>query len=142
MTQYVKMCKTISLAHDGYFSMFKRIQLYVEANPQINTIILAMTPHTMSPAKDDFYHNYGYVEETTKHYLPYFGFEEWCLLFKNDPADIISALVTPLKYYFKPSQNRIKEMGFFEVADYSHLKDDIKSGAVRLIPVRRIMVMK
>lgn len=124
----------ISLAHDGYFSMYKRIQLYVEANPQIKTVILAMTPHTMSPVKDEFYHNFGYVEETTKHYLPYFGINEWWLLCKNDPVDVLSALVTPLKFYFTPSQERIKEMGCYESADYSHLREDIKSGAVRLVP--------
>ena len=126
--------QNISLAHDGYFSMYKRIQLYVEANPQVNTIVLAMTPHTMSPVKDEFYHNFGYVEETTKHYLPYFTLEDWWLLVSNDHADVLSALVTPLKFYLTPSQKRIKEMGYYESADYSHLKEDIKSGAVRLVP--------
>lgn len=126
--------QNISLAHDGYFSMYKRMQLYIEANPQINTVILAMTPHTMSPVKDDFYHNFGYVEETTKHYLPYFSLEDWWVLLKNDPADLLSALVTPLKFYLTPSQERIKEMGFYEAADYSHLKEDIESGVVRLVP--------
>ncbi len=126
--------QNISLAHDGYFTMYKRIQLYVEANPQINTIILAMTPHTVSPVKDEFYHNFGYVEETTKHYLPYFGIEDWWLLMKNDATDLVSALVTPIRFYLTPSQDRIKEMGFYDSADYSHLKEDIKDGAVRLIP--------
>lgn len=124
----------ISLAHDGYFTMYKRIQLYIEANPHVNTIILAMTPHTMSPVKDEFYHNFGYVGETTKHYLPYLSIEDWWLLLKNDPADVVSALVTPFKFYCTPSQERIKEMGFYESADYSHLKDDIASGAGRLVP--------
>lgn len=124
----------ISLAHDGYFSMYERIQLYVEANPQITTIILAMTPHTMSPVKDDFYHNFGYVEEISKHYLPYFTLEDWWLLVSNDHADVLSALVTPFKFYLTPSQERIKEMGYYESADYSHLKEDIKSGAARLVP--------
>lgn len=124
----------VSLAHDGYFTMYNRIQLYVDANPQINTVILAVTPHTMSPVKDDFYHNFGYVEETTKHYLPFFDMKDWWILISNDPIDVLSALVTPLKFYLSPSQERIKEMGFYEAADYSHLKEDIKSGAVRLIP--------
>lgn len=126
--------KNISLAHDGYFTMYKRIQLYVEANPQIKTVVIAVTPHTLSPVKDDFYHNFGYVEETTKHYLPYFDMKDWWLLISNDPVDVLSALVTPIKYYLSPSQERIKEMGFYEAADYSHLKEDVESGAVRLIP--------
>lgn len=124
----------VSLAHDGYFSMYKRIQLYVEANSQVNTIVLAMTPHTMSPVKDEFYHNFGYVDETTRHYLPYFGLKEWWLLLRNDPGDLVSALVTPFKFYLSPSQERIKEMGYYESADYSHLKEDIESGAGRLVP--------
>lgn len=126
--------QNISLAHDGYFSMYKRIQLYIDANPQINTVVLAMTPHTMSPVKDEFYYNFGYVEETTKHYLPYFNVKDWWLLLSCDPVDVLSALVTPLRFYFTPSHERIKEMGFFEAADYSHLKEDVKSGALRLIP--------
>lgn len=123
-----------SLAHDGYFTMYKRIRLYVEANPQINTVVLALTPHTVSPVKDEFFHNFGYVEETTKHYLPYFGFNEWWLLCKNNLVDVMSALVTPLKFYFTPSQEHIKEMGFYESADTTLLEKDIKEGAVRLIP--------
>lgn len=128
------MVHNVSLAHDGYLTMYKRLQLYVEANPQIDTIMLSLTPHTVSPVKDDFYHNFGYVEETTKHYLPYFSASEWWVLLKNDAADVFSALCTPFKYYMHPSENNIKQMGYFEVADYSHLKQDIEDGAVRLIP--------
>lgn len=126
--------QNVSLAHDGYFTMYKRIQLYVEANPQIKTVVLALTPHTVSPVKDEFYHNFGYIEESVKHYLPYFGLSDWWLLLKNDATDVVSALVTPIKYYLTPSQERIKEMGFYDSADYSHLEDDIKDGAIRLIP--------
>lgn len=126
--------KNISLAHDGYFTMYKRLQLYVEANTQIDTLIIALSPHTVSPVKDEFYKNFGYVEETVKHYLPYFGLSDWGLLLRNDPSDVFASLTTPIKYYLNPSQNRIHEMGYYDSADYSHLADDIKEGAVRLIP--------
>lgn len=128
------MIHNVSLAHDGYLTMYKRLKLFVEANPQIDKVVVALTPHTVSPVKDEFYHNFGYVEETTKHYLPYFGLAEWWELLKNDPADVVSALCTPISYYLHPAENRIREMGYFEVAEYSHLEQDIKDGAVRLVP--------
>lgn len=126
--------QNVSLAHDGYFTMYKRIKLYVEANPQINTVVVALTPHTVSPVKDEFYHNFGYIEETTKHYLPYFGLSDWWLLLKNDATDLVSSIVTPIKFYITPSQDRVREMGYYESADFSHLKEDLKEGATRLIP--------
>lgn len=128
------MTHNVSLAHDGYLTLYKRMRMFVEVNPQIDTVIVALTPHTVSPIKDEFYHNFGYVEETIKHYLPYFELSEWWELLKNDPADVLSALCTPISFYLYPSENRIKEMGYFEVADYSHLEQDIKDGAVRLVP--------
>lgn len=130
----VSNAKNISLAHDGYFTMYKRLQLFADANPQIDTVILALSPHTVSPVKDEFYHNFGYVEQTTKSYLPYLKCEEWMLLLQNDPADVFSALCTPISYYLHPTNDNIKQLGFFEVADYSHLEEDIKEGATRLIP--------
>lgn len=126
--------KNLSLAHDGYFSMFTRLKLYTDTNPQIDHVIIALSPHTLSPIKDDFFHNFGYVDETVKHYMPYFNIPDWWILIKNDPADVLSSLVTPINYYLHPSQDRIKEMGFYESADYSHLEEDIKSGATRLVP--------
>lgn len=126
--------KNISLAHDGYFSMYRRMRLYLEANPQIDTVIVAVSPHTLSPIKDDFFHNFGYVDETVKHYIPFLNIKEWWLLLANDPADVLSSLVTPVTYYMSPSQGRINEMGYYESADYSHLEEDIKSGASRLVP--------
>lgn len=126
--------KNISLAHDGYFTMYKRLQLYVEANPQIDMVIVALSPHTVSPVKDEFYHNFGYIDETVKHYIPYFSVEDWWLLLRSDPEDVLASLITPIKYYLTPSADKIREMGYYDSADYSHLEDDIKGGAVRLIP--------
>lgn len=124
--------QNVSLAHDGYFTMFRRLQLYVDANPQIDTVIVAFTPHTVRKDKDEFYQNYGYVQESTKHYLPFFTNEDWLVLLRHDPADVISALSTPFKYFWNVSPDYIQEMGYFEVADYSHLAEDIATGAVRL----------
>lgn len=126
--------QNVSLAHDGYFTIYKRLRLYVEANPQINTIVMALSPHTVSPVKDGFFHNFGYVEESVKHYLPFFDVQDWWLLLKNDAADVVSALVTPISFYMEPSQERINEMGSYQSADYSHLDEDIKKGATRLVP--------
>jgi len=126
--------KNLSLNHDGYFTFYKRLQLYVDANPQIDTLLLAITPHTVSPVKDEFYYNFGYIEETTKHYLPYFSLSEWWQILKTDPADVVSALVTPLRYYWNVSPENISEMGNFTPHDKCNLESDIKSGAERLVP--------
>lgn len=128
----IENAANVSLAYDGYFTMFRRMQLYVDANPQIDTVFVAFSPHTLRVDKDEFYKSFGYVEATTKHYLPFLTWSDWMLLVSHDAADVVSALTTPLKYYWNPSQEHIKEMGRFEVADYSHLEQDIKSGAVRL----------
>lgn len=122
----------VSLAHDGYFTMYRRLQLYVNANPQIDTVFVAFTPHTVRVDKDEFYQNFGYVQESTQHYLPFFTFEDWRLLIGLDAADVVSALTTPLRFYWNVSPEYIRKMGYFDVADYSNLKDDIESGAVRL----------
>lgn len=130
--QQLSQVANVSLAHDGYFTMYRRLQLYADANPQIDTVIVAFTPHTVRKDKDEFYHNFGYVQESTQHYLPFFTIEDWFVLFQYDAADVISALTTPLRYYWNASPDYIKEMGYFEVADYSNLKKDIESGAQRL----------
>ena len=122
----------VSLAHDGYFTMYRRLQLYVNANPQIDTVFVAFTPHTVRVDKDEFYHNFGYVQESTQHYFPFFTFEDWRLLIGHDAVDVVSALTTPLRFYWNVSPEYIREMGYFDVVDYSNLKDDIESGAVRL----------
>lgn len=122
----------VSLAHDGYFTMYRRLQLYVDANPQIDTVFVAFTPHTVRKDKDEFYRNFGYVQESTQHYLPFFTTSDWFVLFRYDAADVISALTTPLRYYWNVSPDYINEMGYFEVSDYSNLKKDIEAGAQRL----------
>lgn len=124
--------KNVSLAYDGYFTMFRRLQLYVDSNPQIDSVFIAFTPHTLRKDKDEFYQSFGYIEATTKHYLPFLTLEDWILLVSHDVSDVVSALTTPIKYYWNVSVESIKEMGFFEVADYSHLSKDIESGAIRL----------
>lgn len=122
----------VSDFHENYWSMLIRIQLYKQANPQIDTILLGVTPHTVARFKDEFFSNFGYMEKVTKYYLPWLKPSEWFFLFSHDATDVLSALVTPLSFYWSPTKGYIRDMGHFEAADYSHLETDIAEGASRL----------
>lgn len=122
----------VSQAHDNYYTMLQRLRLYVDANPQIDTVLVALTPHTTACDKDDFFDNFGYVTEVTKLYLPYLSLSDWYFLFHEDAPDVMSALVTPVAFYWDVSESYIRLMGCFDVVDYSHLQEDIAEGASRL----------
>ncbi|MBQ6750236.1 MAG: hypothetical protein IJR02_05630 [Bacteroidaceae bacterium] len=131
--EMLKNVQNISMSHDGYFTMLTRLRLYVEANPQIDTVLIALSPHTLAPHKDEFYANFGYMGESTKFYLPFFSFSEWTFMIKHDAADVLSYLVTPISFYWDVNDEyREKNYGFFEVVDESHLEEDVKEGATRL----------
>jgi len=119
-------------SHDNYWSMLIRMRIYKEANPQIDTILLGVTPHTVARFKDEFFSNFGYMEKVTKYYLPWLKPSEWYFLFSHDATDVLSALVTPLSFYWNPTEEYIRDMGHFEAADFSHLETDIAEGASRL----------
>lgn len=122
----------VSQAHDNYFTMLRRMKLYIEANEQIDTVIIGLTPHTTAYFKDEFFTNYGYIDYVTKYYMPYMSFSEWWVIITNDISDVVSSLFTPIKFYLNVNRSYIYDMGHFEVADYSHLQEDIKEGATRL----------
>jgi len=126
--------KNVSLAHDQYFTFYQRLKLYIEDNPQIDTVILALTPHTLSPVNDNFFTHFGYVQDATRFYLPFMELEEWKVLISHDAPDVLSTLVTPTLFYWVVREDFIHDMGHFEVHDRRNLESDIKSGAVRLVP--------
>ena len=123
----------VAQAHDNYYSMLLRMQLYVAANPQIDTILLGVSPHTVARFKDEFFTNFGYMEEVTKFYLPWLTPSQWWFLLRHDATDVLAALVTPLSFYWNPMQDYIAQMGRFDAADYSHLAEDLAEGASRLV---------
>lgn len=126
--------KNVSQFHDNYFTMYRRLQLYVEQNPQINMVILSFSPHTFAPYKDSMFNQFKYVQESTKYYLPYFCFEDWRLLLNKDLGDVLSALATPISFYWNVSKEYINQMGAFVTVDVCNLEKDVSSGAERLVP--------
>lgn len=122
----------VSDFHENYWSMLIRMRIYKEVNPQIDTVLLGVTPHTVARFKDEFFANFGYMEKVTKYYLPWLRPSEWIFLFSHDATDVLSALVTPLSFYWNPTEDYVRDMGHFDAAGFSHLQQDIAEGVSRL----------
>ena len=122
----------VSQAHDNYFTMLLRMKLYLEANQHIDTVVLGVTPHTTAYFKDDFFTNYGYIDYVTKYYIPFMSFQDWYVVLRSDMSDVFSSLFTPIRFYLNVDKSYVNDMGHFEVADYSHLQEDLAEGATRL----------
>lgn len=124
--------KNISQSHDNYFTQYRRLQLYVDANQQIDTVFIALTPHTVAVWTDCFLGDFGYIDYAVKYYLPFFSLSEWAQFLRHDCADVVSSLFTPIKFYLAVDSSYIEQMGRFSVVSESHLQQDVASGALRL----------
>lgn len=124
--------KNISQSHDNYFTQYRRLQLYLDANPQIDTVLIALTPHTVAVWTDYFFGDFGYIDYAVKYYMPFFSLAEWWQFFHHDCTDVVSSLFTPVKFYLCADSSYIEQMGRFSVVSESHLQQDVASGALRL----------
>lgn len=116
-------CHNISQAHEHYWALLKRLQLYVEVNPQIRDVILGVSPRAFSANADARLTEEWYVGDITKSYLPYWSLGEWLMLLRRNLASVISNLATPVSFYWNVNPDYIQKLGRFETVKESHMAE-------------------
>lgn len=122
----------MSQSAERYMTVYCRLQAVIEQNPQIDTVLLSLTPHAINRGKDDFWTMGGYLRQAVQWYGFLLGPKEWWLMLTHAPEATLAEIVTPLKYYWQVDESYLHNMGYFEAADHCALQKNIAEGGTSL----------
>lgn len=122
----------LSQSQERYMTTYCRLKAVLEQNPQIDTVILSLTPHSINRGKDDFWENGGYLRQIVQWYGALLGWREWRLMLRHAPETTLAEIVTPLQHYLKVNESYTHQIGYYEAADYCALEANIAEGGSSL----------
>ena len=122
----------LSQAQERYMTTYCRLQAVLEQNPQVDTVLLSLTPHSINRGKDDFWTNGGYLRLVVQSYGALLGWREWWLLLTHAPEAALAEIVTPLEHYWQVDSSYVRKYGYFDAADYCALEANIAEGGTSL----------
>lgn len=114
-----------SVSADTYLTGFLRLELLLRDNPNIHTVILGVSPYSLSKGADETMFRPSLISMKVPYYLPYFGREEWKLYLSRDAKNFLrSVFLTPSEYLRSSklsNKKYFKKLGKFNPRPYQSL---------------------
>lgn len=95
---------SLNLSHsaDSYFYSFLKIRKLKDENPQINTLLLALSNHNLLVEYEDkWIFNTSNIKSKLRIYTDLMNFSDFLLLLKSNPSGVIQGLIESPKYSIK-----------------------------------------
>lgn len=122
----------LSQAQDRYMTTYCRLKAVLDENPQVDTVLLSLTPHSINRGKDDFWQNGGYLRLVVQSYGALLGGREWWLMLSHAAETTLAEIVTPLPHYWRVDSTYVQKYGQYESADYCALEANVREGGSSL----------
>ncbi len=123
---------SINLSHsaDSYFYSYLKIRKMKKENPQINTLILALSNHNLLIEYEDrWIFNTSHIKSKFRIYTDLMKLPDFCFLFKSNPSGVIQGIIESPKYSIKLLFKGVlkeRDLGKFQASNRNRLKEDIE----------------
>ena len=123
---------SINLSHsaDSYFYSFLKIRKLKKENPQIDTLLLALSNHNLLVEYEDkWLFNTAHIKSKFRIYTDLMDFSDFMFLLKSNPSAVIQGVIESPKYSIKLLFNSDlieRDLGKFHPSQRNSLKKDIE----------------
>jgi hypothetical protein len=90
----------LSSSGESYFYNYQKLKKVVGDNKQINTIFIEFTNNQVDSMMDDWIWNYEKMSHYLHLYAPYMDSEDFKLLLKNNPTDLLASYSIATRKHF------------------------------------------
>lgn len=115
-----------SVSADTYLTGFLRLKLLLRDNPSIHTVVLGVSPYSLSKGADETMFRPSLISMKVPYYLPHFGIDEWHLYLSRDAKNFLrSVFLAPSEYLRSSKLNNkkyFKKLGKFNPRPYQSLE--------------------
>ena len=77
----------------NFFNAYHDVVALIEKNPQIRTILYVVSPSDSIVDKQELFADRNYVEYLVKCNLPFFSWQDWKFLTKNNPVGVVKGVL-------------------------------------------------
>ena len=123
---------SINLSHsaDSYFYSFLKIRKLKKENPQIDTLLLALSNHNLLVEYEDkWLFNTAHIKSKFRIYTDLMDFSDFMFLLKSNPSAVIQGVIESPKYSIKlllKGGLKARDLGNFKTSQRNSLEKDIE----------------
>lgn len=124
--------RSVNLSHsaDSYFYSYLKIRKMKEENPQIDTLLLALSNHNLLIEYEDrWIFNTSHIKSKFRIYTDLMDFSDYMFLLKSNPSGVIQGFIESPKYSVKLLFNgnlKDRDLGRFQSSKRNKLLEDIE----------------
>jgi hypothetical protein len=124
--------RSINLSHsaDSYFYSFLKIRKLKKENPQIDTLLLALSNHNLLIEYEErWLFNTAHIKSKFRIYTDLMSFSDFLVLFKSNPSAVIQGIIESPKYSIKllfRGGLKERDLGKFQSSQRNSLEKDIE----------------
>ncbi|GAA4937508.1 hypothetical protein GCM10023314_07530 [Algibacter agarivorans] len=123
---------SINLSHsaDSYFYSYLKIRKLKKENPQIDTLLLALSNHNLLiEYEDKWLFNTSNIKSKLRVYADLMNFSDFLFLLKANPSAVIQGIIESPKYSIKlliKGSLTERDLGSFQPSERNSLKKDLE----------------
>lgn len=124
--------RSVNLSHsaDSYFYSYLKIRKLKPENPQLDTLLLALSNHNLLIEYEDrWIFNTKHIKSKFRIYTDLMDFSDFMVLFRSNPSAVIQGFLESPKYSVKLLFNKglkDRDLGRFQPSERNSLQKDIE----------------